>query len=204
MRQITCISHVLIPVRIDFCMATCCCRDRFNYGIFILVIDPTNFVILGAINVKKLHGKSITMYLWSHQIQDALWHQAYSYTWHIPSSFKTGRHSQWWLSMLHLMLPWAQLHRQSLSISTYSCLSQSIQLQLVLCVCWHVAIILAITVIMIIKWHWHLDTFNGLTTLIVQLGVTLGFALVWQGQLKSTVAQSLYRRSSARSDISCV
>ncbi len=35
-------------------------------------------------------------------------------TWHSPSSFKTGRHSQWWLSMLHLMHSWAQLHRQSL------------------------------------------------------------------------------------------
>jgi hypothetical protein len=44
----------------------------------------------------------------------------------------------------------------------------------VLCVCWHVTIIVAITVIVIVKWHWHLDTFNGITTLIVALGVTLG------------------------------
>ncbi len=75
-------------------------------------------------------------------------------TWHTPSSFKTGRHSQWWSSTLHLMHLWAQLRRQSLfgicasksgscwmnlssclalaptaSISTYSCLLQSIQLQ---------------------------------------------------------------------------
>jgi hypothetical protein len=49
--------------------------------------------------------------------------------WQTPSSFKTGRHSQWWSSMLHLMHSWAQLHRQSLAISTYSCLLQSIQLQ---------------------------------------------------------------------------
>jgi hypothetical protein len=27
---------------------------------------------------------------------------------------------------------------------------------------------------MIIKWHWCLDAFNGITTLIVALGVTLG------------------------------
>ncbi len=44
----------------------------------------------------------------------------------------------------------------------------------VLCMCWHVTIIVAITVIMIVKWHWHLDAFNGITTLIVVLGVTLG------------------------------
>ncbi len=35
-------------------------------------------------------------------------------TWHTPSYFKTGRHSQWWSSTLHLMHSWAQLHRQSL------------------------------------------------------------------------------------------
>ncbi len=35
-------------------------------------------------------------------------------TWHTPSSFKTGRHWQWWLSMLHLLHLWAQLHKQSL------------------------------------------------------------------------------------------
>ncbi len=44
----------------------------------------------------------------------------------------------------------------------------------VLCMCWHVTIIMAIAVIMIIKWHWHLDALNGITTLIVALGVTLG------------------------------
>ncbi len=32
----------------------------------------------------------------------------------IPSSFKAGRHSYWWLSILHLMHSWAQMHRQSL------------------------------------------------------------------------------------------
>ncbi len=43
--------------------------------------------------------------------------------------------------------------------------------------CWHVAIIVAITVIVIVEWHWRLDVFNGITTLIVALDVTLGFAL---------------------------
>ncbi len=85
----------------------------------------------------------------------------------------------------------------------YSCLLQSIQVQWVLRVCWHVAIIVAITVIVIVEWHWRLDVFNGITTLIVALDVTLGFARVWQGQLKSTVAQGLCQRSSACSDISC-
>ncbi len=61
------------------------------------------------------------------------------------------------------------------------------------CVCWHVTIIVAITVIVIVKWHWRLDAFNGLTMLIVVLGVTLGvcFALVWQGRRKSAAAQGL-------------
>ncbi len=74
----------LIPVRIEFCVSTCCCNDCFNKILFdvvfsFLIIDPMDFAILGMINVKKLHGKLITMYLWSHQIQDALGHNAYSY-----------------------------------------------------------------------------------------------------------------------------
>ncbi len=44
----------------------------------------------------------------------------------------------------------------------------------VLRVCWHVTLIMAITIIVIAKWHWRLDTFNGITMLIVALGVTLG------------------------------
>ncbi len=127
-------------------------------------------------------------------------------TWHTPSFFMTGRHSQWWSSALHLMHLWAQLHRQSLFgicssksgscwMNLSSCWPITVWLQLllrqyqlivgccnlfscngivVLCVCWHVTIIVAITVIVIIKWHWHLDAFNGITTLIVVLGVTLG------------------------------
>ncbi len=43
----------------------------------------------------------------------------------------------------------------------------------VLQVCWCITIIVAITVIMIIKRHWHLDAFNGQTTFIFALGVTL-------------------------------
>ncbi len=35
-------------------------------------------------------------------------------TWHTPSSFEIGRHSQWWSSMLHLMHLQAQLNRQLL------------------------------------------------------------------------------------------
>ncbi len=126
-------------------------------------------------------------------------------TWHTPSSFKTGRHSQWWLSTLHLMHLWAQLHRQSLFgicasksgscwMNLSSCWPTTVWLQLllcqyqlivaccnlfscngavVLCMCWHVTIIVAIRVIMIVKWHWRLDAFNGIITLIVMLGVRL-------------------------------
>ncbi len=127
-------------------------------------------------------------------------------TWHIPSSFKTGRHSQWWPSTLHWMHLWAQLHRQSLFgicasksgccwMNLSSCWPATVWLQLLLhqsqlivaccnlfscngavavCVCWHITIIESMTVIVIIKWHWHLDTFNGVITLIVALGVMLG------------------------------
>ncbi len=44
----------------------------------------------------------------------------------------------------------------------------------VLCVCRHITIMVAITVIGIVKWHWHLDALNCITTLIIMLGVTLG------------------------------
>ncbi len=67
----------------NFCVATCCCNNHFNetflcYGVSILVINPIDSAILGMINVKKLHGKSITLYLWFNQIQNALGHNAYS------------------------------------------------------------------------------------------------------------------------------
>ncbi len=74
----------------------------------------------------------------------------------------------------------------------------------VLCACCHVTIIGAITVIVIIKWHWCLDTFNGLITLILALGVLMfGICSCMTRQRKSVVAQVLCRRSSAHSDISC-
>ncbi len=61
---------------------------------------------------------------------------------------------------------------------------------LVLCVCWHVTIIMAIMVIVIIKWHWHLDAFNGLITLILALGFMLGIC--------SCVTRRTQIRGSAR------
>ncbi len=97
----------LIPVRIVFCIATCCCINHCNetylcYGISILVIDPMDSALLGMINVKKLLGKSII------RICDLIkyemhWDTMPTATWHTPSSLETGRHSQWWSSMLHLM-----------------------------------------------------------------------------------------------------
>ncbi len=74
---------------------------------------------------------------------------------------------------------------------------------IVLCVCCHITIIVAITVIVIVKWHWRLDTFNGQQRSSLCWGSRWAFALEWQGGHKSTVAQGLYQRSSARSDISC-
>ena len=55
------------------------------------------------------------------------WYIMPTATWHIPSSFKKEGILN--LSMLHLMHSWAQLRRQSLSVSTYSCLLQPIWLQ---------------------------------------------------------------------------
>ncbi len=122
--------------------------------------------------------------------------------WHTPSSFKTGRHSQWWLSMLRLMHWRAQLHKQSFfGICTNKsgscwmnlppCWPTAVWLQLllhqyqlivdscnlfscngavVLCVCWHVTIIVATTVIVIVKvtlafgciqWHNNVDRCIG-------------------------------------------
>ncbi len=73
----------------------------------------------------------------------------------------------------------------------------------VLCVCWHVTTIMAITVIVIVKWHWHLDAFNGIKTLIIELGVMLGICSCVTRTTQSMVAQGLYWRSSAHSNISC-
>ncbi len=135
-----------------------------------------------------------------------LWDTMSTAPWHTPSSFKTGRHLQWWLSMLHLMHLWAQLHRQSLFgictsksgsswMNLSSCWPTTVWLQflwcqyqlivacsnllscngaVVLCMCWHITSIVAITVIVIVKWHWHLDAFNGLITFIIALGAKLG------------------------------
>jgi hypothetical protein len=155
------------------------------------------------INVKKLHGKLITLYLWSHQIWDALGHNAYSYMtyslfqkgihndghsrciWCIRGHRCTGSHffgiyasksgSCWMnLSSRWPTTVWLQLllHQYQLIVSGCNlfCCNEAV----VLCVCWHVTIIVAITVIVIVKWHWHLDAFNGITTLIVALGGTLG------------------------------
>jgi hypothetical protein len=70
----------------SFCVATCCCNGRFNetffcYGVSILVIDPTDATVLGMMDVKKMHGKSFTSYLCSHQ--------------EIPESITAQRHGLW-------------------------------------------------------------------------------------------------------------
>ncbi len=93
---------------------------------------------------------------------------------------------------------WAQLHRQSLfgildesiillannslasapaaSLSTYACCCKPFSCNgaVDLRVCWCITMMVAITVIVIGKWNCHLDALNGLTMLILALGVTLG------------------------------
>ncbi len=107
MRQITYISHVGYQWELFFWGGNICCNDHFNetyfcYGVSISVIDPMDFAILGMINVNKLHGRLITMYLWLIKYE-MRWDTMPTATWHTPSSLKTGWHSQWWSSMLHLM-----------------------------------------------------------------------------------------------------
>ncbi len=74
----------------------------------------------------------------------------------------------------------------------------------VLCMCWHVTIIVAITVIMIVKWHWHLDAFNGITMLIIASGVTLGISSCVTRTMQISGCTKLVTEISARSDISCM
>ncbi len=168
-----------------------------QHGIFILVIDLMDSAVLETKNVNRLHGKSIICIcdFIKYKIR---WDTMPTATWHTPSSLKTGRHSQWWSSTLHLMRSWAQLHRQSLfgicasksgscwmNLSSHWPITGWLQLLLhqyqlivaccnlfscngtvVLCVCWHVTIIVAITVIVIVKvalafgriqWHNNID-----------------------------------------------
>ncbi len=108
----------LIPVRIVFCVAICCCNNRFNETYFMSMVFhlshwPNGLCPLGDDKCEEITWEVNYTYLWSHQIQDALGHNAYS-SMIFPSSFTTGRHSQWWPSTLHLMHSWAQLHKQSL------------------------------------------------------------------------------------------
>jgi hypothetical protein len=68
---------------------------------------------------------------------------------------------------------WLQLLLCPYQLIVACCYLFSCNGAVVLCVCWHVTIIMAVAVIVIAKWHWRLDGFNGITTLIVALGVTL-------------------------------
>ncbi len=71
---------------------------------------------------------------------------------------------------------WLQLLLRQYQLIVACCNLFSCNGAVVLCVCWHLTIIVAITVIVIIKWHWRLglDAFNCIATLIVALGVMLG------------------------------
>ncbi len=68
---------------------------------------------------------------------------------------------------------WLQLLLRQCQLIVACCNLSSCNEAAVLCVCWHVTIIVAITVIVIVKWHWGSDAFNGITTLIIALGVML-------------------------------
>ncbi len=129
------------------------------------------------------------MYLWSHQIQDALGHNAYSSMnlfpfplrqegihnhgrprciWCICGYSCTGSHflayaqvkvenlSSCWPTTNWLQLLLCQYQLIVACCNLFSCNGTE-----VLCMCWHITIIVAITVIMIVKWHWHLNAFNG-------------------------------------------
>ncbi len=47
-------------------------KPFYVYGVVILVIDPIDSAVLGMMNMKKMHGKSITSYLFPHQKWDPL------------------------------------------------------------------------------------------------------------------------------------
>ncbi len=69
---------------------------------------------------------------------------------------------------------WLQLLLHQYQLMVACCNLFSCNGAVVFCACWHVTIIVAITIIVIVKWHRCLDAFNGITTLIVALGVTVG------------------------------
>ncbi len=99
---------------------------------------------------------------------------------------------------------WLQLRLCPYQVTVDCCNLFSCNGEVVLCACWHISNIVAIMVIVIVKWHWYLDAFNDLTTLILALGVMLGVWSCVTRWRKSVVAQSLCWRSSAPSDISCM
>ncbi len=201
----------LIPVRIFFCVATFCCNNNFNdmflsLQCFHISHWPNGLCHLGDDKCKEIARqvkKNVLMISSNTRCAGRQCLQLHDF---VPSSFKTGRHSPWWLSTLCMMHLRAQLHRQLLFgictgkrgscwMNLSSCWPTTVWLQLllcpyqlivdfcnlfscnwavVLCTCWHITTMVAITIIVIVKWHWPLDAFNGLTTLIVALGVTLG------------------------------
>ncbi len=109
----------------------------------------------------------------------------------IPSSFKTGRHSQWWLSTLCLMHLWARLHRQSIF---GICASKSGMCWMNLSSCWPTAVWLQLLLLQIqlivdccslfscngaavlcVCWH---VTIIAAITVIVIVKVTLAFGRI--------------------------
>ncbi len=131
-------------------------------------------IVLGMINVKDCTGSFQRIFdLIKYEM---CWDTMPAATWHTPSSsIQEGIHNDGCPCCI-----WC--------IRGHSCTGSHCQYQLivaccnlfscngavVLCVCWHVTIIVAIMVIVIVKWHWRLDAFNGITTLIIALGVTSG------------------------------
>ncbi len=69
---------------------------------------------------------------------------------------------------------WLQLLLRQYQLIVACCNLFSCNRAIVLCKCWLITIIVAITVIVVVRWHWRWDAFNGLTMLIVAMGVTLG------------------------------
>ena len=74
----------LIPVRIVFWVATCCCNNHSNETRLMLwrlhmSHQPNGLCRLGDDECEEIAREVNYTYLWSHQIQDVLRHNAYCY-----------------------------------------------------------------------------------------------------------------------------
>ncbi len=86
---------------------------------------------------------------------------------------------------------WLQLLLRQYQLIVNCCNLISCNGAIVLRTCWCVTLMVAIMINVIVKWDWHLDAFNGLTTLIVALGVTLSICSCMTRMTKISSSTSL-------------